>query len=134
MSKKQVKTVPQLIEIAKTFRFEAAHFLPQVNPEHQCSGIHGHSYIVTLRLKGPLDEKMGWVMDLSDLSLQFEPWRKTLDHTFLNNIDGLENPTSENLALWIMRHFGKEQKLLNSVTIESTTRLSVTVYRQDMDF
>lgn len=124
----------QLIEIAKVFRFEAAHFLPHVQSSHQCSGIHGHSYIVTLRIKGPLHEQLGWVMDLSDLSDQFEPWRKILDHNFLNNIDGLENPTSEHIALWIMRHFGKEQPLLHAVTVEATNRLSVTVYRQDMDF
>jgi 6-pyruvoyltetrahydropterin/6-carboxytetrahydropterin synthase len=122
------------VEIAKVFRFEAGHFLPNVGPAHQCSNIHGHSYKLTLRVRGPIDEKLGWVMDLSDLSQQFEPWLKMLDHSFLNNIDGLENPTSENIAIWIMRNYGKEQPLLSSVTLEATNRLSVTVTRQDIDF
>lgn len=120
-------------EIAKEFRIEAAHFLPHVDDNHQCKNIHGHSYIITLRLKGPLDEKFGWVMDLSDVSAQFAPIKNMLDHKFLNNIDGLENPTSENLALWLMRTLLTKLPLLHAVTVEATSRLAVTVYRSDID-
>jgi 6-pyruvoyltetrahydropterin/6-carboxytetrahydropterin synthase len=120
------------VEIAKTFRFEAAHFLPNVGADHKCHNIHGHSYQVTLRVKGPLDEKFGWVMDLGDLSDQFSPVLRVLDHAFLNNIKGLENPTSENIAIWLMKTVVKIIPTLSSVTLGATDRLAVTVQRQDV--
>jgi 6-pyruvoyltetrahydropterin/6-carboxytetrahydropterin synthase len=120
------------VEIAKTFRFEAAHFLPNVGPHHKCHNTHGHSYQVTLRLKGPVDENMGWIMDLSDISEQFAPVLKTLDHAFLNKIKGLENPTSENITIWIMKTMGKIMPLLSSITLETTDRLAVTVERHEV--
>lgn len=125
--------MPITVEIAKDFRIEAAHFLPNVAADHQCHTVHGHSYLITLRVKGPIDEKLGWVMDLSHVSDTFFPLHKKLDHAFLNNIEGLENPTSENLAIWIMRNLVKDLPLLSSVTVEATNRLAVTVYRQDLD-
>jgi len=120
-------------EIAKEFRFEAAHFLPNVPADHRCHNLHGHSYLVTLRAIGPIHPEHGWVMDLSHLSNSFEPILKMLDHALLNNIDGLENPTSENVAVWIFMKLLKTLPELSSVTVKATNRISVTIRRQDIE-
>jgi 6-pyruvoyltetrahydropterin/6-carboxytetrahydropterin synthase len=121
-----------IVEISKEFRFEAAHYLPNVSKNHQCHKIHGHSYLVTLRAQGPIDPTIGWVMDLTELSLRFAPILRLLDHSLLNEIKGLDNPTSENLAVWIMCQLGKNMPELNSVTVEATNRISVTVRRKNV--
>lgn len=119
-------------EIAKEFRFEAAHFLPGVPETHQCHKIHGHSYRVVIRVKGPLDEKMGWVMDLCELNQAFAPLAALLDHSMLNEIEGLENPTGELVALWIFRKLQPRLPLISSVTLEATNRISVTISKESL--
>lgn len=89
------------MEIFKEFTFEAAHRLPRVPPGHKCARLHGHSYRVAIHVKGPVDSHEGWVTDFSTITQAFEPLRKVLDHYYLNEVPGLENPTSENLARWI---------------------------------
>lgn len=116
-------------EIIKEFRFEAAHFLPLVPENHQCKRMHGHSYKVVIRAEGPIDEKMGWVMDLCELNHAFAPIAKQLDHQLLNEIDGLENPTGEHVALWIFQHLEKSLPLLSSVTVEATGRIAITIHK-----
>ena len=90
-----------IVEIERTFRFEAAHLLPNVPPEHKCRRLHGHSFIVDVAVRGAVDERLGWHIDFADLEAAFEPLRSRLDHHYLNEVEGLENPTSENLAHWI---------------------------------
>lgn len=119
-----------IAEMAKEFRFEAAHYLPNVEATHQCHKIHGHSYLVTVRAEGFIDEKLGWVMDLNELSEKFAPLLKILDHSLLNDIEGLENPTGENVAVWIMTRLGARLPQLSSVTVEATNRIAITVRRQ----
>jgi len=121
-------------EIAKEFRFEAAHFLPNVAESHQCHKIHGHSYRVIVRAEGKLDENLGWVMDLNDLSKKFAPVLGMLDHALLNEVKGLENPTGENVALWILVNLGERLNELSSVTVEATNRIAITIKRKDVDF
>lgn len=117
-----------IAEISKEFRFEAAHFLPNVPKDHPCHRLHGHSYKLTIRAKGPIDEKMGWVMDLKELSVAFASLARILDHTLLNEIEGLENPTGENVALWILRRLRDSVPGLSSVSLEATDRIAITVY------
>ncbi len=119
-------------EIAKEFRFEAAHFLPGVAETHQCHKIHGHSYRVVIRVKGPVDEKMGWVMDLCELNEAFAPLAKLLDHSMLNEIEGLENPTGEMVALWIFRKLEPALPMISSVTLEATNRIAVTITKESL--
>ena len=90
-------------EIAKEFRFEAAHFLPAVPESHQCHKIHGHSYRLVIRVKGPIDEKMGWVMDLAEL-----------------------------VALWIFRKLEPGLPLITSVTLEANNRIAVTISKDKL--
>src|SRR5438552_3845745 len=94
--------------------------------------MHGHSYRLTIRAIGPIDEKMGWVMDLSELNLAFAPLASQLDHRLLNEIDGLQNPTGENLALWIFRRLEKSLPLLSSITLEATNRIGITIHKNNM--
>lgn len=87
-------------EISKTFTFESAHYLPYVPDGHKCGRIHGHSYRCTVYVAGDLD-RLGWVVDFAAITEAFEPIRRALDHQTLNDIVGLDNPTSELLATWI---------------------------------
>lgn len=115
------------MEIFKEFRFEAAHRLPNVAPEHRCYRMHGHSYRVVVHVQGPLDPKLGWVIDFADIQTAFEPLRVQLDHQVLNEVDGLANPTSEILARWIWERLTGLQGLSAVVVWETST--SGCVYR-----
>lgn len=121
-----------IAEIAKEFRFEAAHFLPAVPASHQCHKIHGHSYRLVIRLKGPIDEKYGWVMDLAELNHAFAPLAQKLDHSLLNEIKGLENPTGEAVAIWIFKNLEPALPLISSVTLEATNRIAVTITKEGL--
>jgi 6-pyruvoyltetrahydropterin/6-carboxytetrahydropterin synthase len=87
--------------LQRKYRFEAAHRLPHVPEGHKCGRMHGHSYVVVLVCAGPVDPVFGWIFDFAELDAAWEPLRRQLDHHLLNEIEGLENPTSEVLAQWI---------------------------------
>lgn len=89
------------MKITQAFTFEAAHCLPRVPETHRCHRMHGHSYRVELRLEGPVDPDTGFVIDFFDVEAVFGPLLQRLDHQCLNQIEGLENPTAENIAVWI---------------------------------
>ena len=89
------------MRIYKQFQIEAAHLLPNLPPEHKCRRLHGHSFTIGVHVAGTLDVKLGWVMDFADISKVVQPVLDRIDHRYLNDIAGLENPTSENLARWI---------------------------------
>lgn len=108
------------MEIYKEFSFEAAHVLPNVPPGHKCGRLHGHSFRVELRLQGTIDEHMGWFRDFADVKRAFKPLEEQLDHHFLNEVPGLENPTSENLARWIWKHLKPELPDLSCVIVRET--------------
>jgi 6-pyruvoyltetrahydropterin/6-carboxytetrahydropterin synthase len=108
------------VKIFKEFRFEAAHRLPNVAPDHKCSRLHGHSFAVKLTVSGDVNKRSGWVMDFSDISKAFKPIYEQLDHYYLNEIDGLENPTSENLARWIWQKLKPGLPELSEVEIRET--------------
>lgn len=88
-------------EVYKEFTFEAAHRLPNVPAGHKCGRLHGHSFRVELHLAGDVDPHLGWFIDFADITAAFRPCYEMLDHNYLNEIEGLENPTSENLARWL---------------------------------
>ncbi|GAG18061.1 unnamed protein product, partial [marine sediment metagenome] len=109
----------ETITLFKEFRFEAAHKLPQVPAGHKCGRLHGHSFKVILNLEGDLDPLLGWVVDFADVKKAWAPLHEQLDHYYLNDIHGLENPTSEVLARWIGRKLsGSLGNLLRSVTVQ----------------
>ncbi|TVS11543.1 MAG: 6-carboxytetrahydropterin synthase QueD [Wenzhouxiangella sp.] len=108
------------MELFKVFQIEAAHFLPNVPEGHKCRRIHGHSFVIEIHVSGAVDEKLGWVMDFADLKAAFQPLHEQLDHHFLNEIEGLENPTSENLARWIWQRLAPRLPELCRVVIRET--------------
>ena len=108
------------MEIFKEFRFEAAHRLPMVAPDHKCARLHGHSFQVAQHLRGAVDERLGWFMDFAEVEAAFRPCYAQLDHNYLNDIEGLENPTSENLAYWIWKKLKPKLPLLTEVVVAET--------------
>lgn len=108
------------MDIFKTFTLEAAHRLPNVPPGHKCARLHGHSFRVELHVSGPLGADSGWVMDFADLKAAFQPLYDQLDHHCLNDIDGLDNPTSECLAVWIWDRLKLALPGLSQVVVHET--------------
>ncbi len=87
--------------IYKTFTFDSAHYLPNVPQGHKCGGMHGHTYTLTVFISGTPEKHSGWIIDYTDLKAGIKPFLDILDHKLLNEIPGLENPTSENLSMWL---------------------------------
>lgn len=108
------------MQIYKEFTFEAAHHLPNVPDGHKCKRLHGHSFMVRIYVEGPVDEHLGWIMDFSELKTAFKPIYERLDHHYLNNIPGLENPTSENIARWIWNELKPCLNALSAIEIKET--------------
>lgn len=108
------------MEIYREFAFEAAHRLPRVPEGHKCARLHGHSYKITVHVEAPVDPDTGWVMDFGDIKRAFKPIDAQLDHYYLNDIDGLENPTSENLARWIWDRLTPALPELSAITVRET--------------
>lgn len=108
------------VRLIKEFRFEAAHRLPFVPEGHKCSRLHGHSFKVELTVSGPVDPKTGWFIDYDVLHEIWDPLHDALDHRYLNDVPGLENPTSENLAKWIWDRMRKSLPELSQVTVFET--------------
>jgi 6-pyruvoyltetrahydropterin/6-carboxytetrahydropterin synthase len=110
----------EIVELVKDFRFEAAHFLPNVPPAHKCRRIHGHSFRGEVAVRGPIHPQLGWVMDFADLKAIVDPIVVRLDHYLLNEIEGLDNPTSEVLAVWLWDQLHPSLPILHRITIEET--------------
>jgi len=108
------------MEIYKTLRFDAAHRLTGVPPTHKCSAMHGHGFEIEVHLRGPVDPKTGFIMDFGDLAKVCEPVLKQLDHAILNEIEGLENPTSENMSVWVWKKLKPQLPLLSKIVIKET--------------
>lgn len=108
------------MEIFKEFTFEAAHRLPNVPEGHKCARLHGHSFRVALYLAGDPQPHTGWLMDFAELKVVFQPIYEQLDHHYLNDIPGLENPTSENLAIWIWDQLKPLLPALSRVELRET--------------
>jgi 6-pyruvoyltetrahydropterin/6-carboxytetrahydropterin synthase len=120
--------VAPAVEIFKEFTFEAAHRLPNVPLGHKCARLHGHSFNVSVHIVGPVGVESGWVRDFADLSCAMQPVLQQLDHYYLNDIEGLENPTSEVLARWIWERLQPAMPELSHVVVRETCT-SGCVYR-----
>jgi 6-pyruvoyltetrahydropterin/6-carboxytetrahydropterin synthase len=116
------------IELVKEFTFEAAHRLPRLPRNHKCRRLHGHSFRVEVHIEGECDAKLGWLMDYADIAKAFAPVLRRLDHYYLNEIPGLENPTSEHLARWIWVRLKPKLPLLSAIVVQETCNARA-VYR-----
>jgi 6-pyruvoyltetrahydropterin/6-carboxytetrahydropterin synthase len=108
------------MEIFKIFQLEAAHWLPRVPAGHKCSRMHGHSFRVEVHVSGEAAVDTGWVMDFAEVKAAFAPVFEQLDHRCLNDIAGLENPTSERLAMWIWDALKPALPALSKIVVHET--------------
>ena len=108
------------MELRKTYQFEAAHRLPLLPPTHKCHRLHGHSFQVELVVVGQCHPQTGWVLDYAEITQAFQPLWDQLDHRYLNEVPGLENPTSEEIARWIWDRVRPQLPLLTEVTVAET--------------
>ncbi|MEK6676895.1 MAG: 6-carboxytetrahydropterin synthase QueD [Planctomycetota bacterium] len=116
------------VRLVRTFTFEAAHRLPQAPVEHKCARLHGHSFRVDIVCEGKTDAQKGWLVDYGEIKVAFEPLMEQLDHQYLNEVPGLENPTAENIAVWIWHRLKPKLQFLAEVSIAETCNTSC-VYR-----
>jgi len=116
------------MELRRTFQFEAAHLLPKLPATHKCRRLHGHSFQAESVVAGECDPQLGWLMDYADITEAFKPLWEQLDHRYLNEIPGLENPTSENIAVWIWERLKPVLPPLSEVIIAETC-MARCVYR-----
>lgn len=116
------------MDVLKVIWIEAAHRLPNVPEGHKCARLHGHSWRIEIHVSGPVDPRLGWVMDFADIGAAFDPLFDALDHRYLNEVPGLENPTSENLAVWIWDRLKPGLGGLSSIVV-SETCTSGCIYR-----
>jgi 6-pyruvoyltetrahydropterin/6-carboxytetrahydropterin synthase len=107
-------------ELKQHFQIESARFLPKLPKTHPCSQVHGHSFKIVLTLVGDLNPEIGWVMDYHEITKIMTPLLTQLDHKLLNEVSGLENPTSELLAKWIYEKAGSQIPLLKRVSVMET--------------
>ena len=113
--------------LERSYRFEAAHFLPKVPAQHKCARVHGHSYEIGVAIEGEVDAERGWLVDFADIDERALPIVRELDHRLLNDLDGLANPTSELLAAWLWARLAPALPLVEVSVSETPT--SRCVYR-----
>ncbi len=112
--------MPMKVRLSKSFRFEAAHFLPTFPEGHKCRRMHGHSYHVDVIVAGDVPEEKGFLIDYGDMKKAIAPIEEQLDHYVLNDIEGLENPTAENIARWIWQRLAPALPMLDEVIVHET--------------
>ena len=108
------------LTLSKTFRFEAAHFLPTFPEGHKCRRLHGHSFEFGVEVAGEMDPAKGYLIDYGEIKRIVDPIVKRLDHYYLNDIEGLENPTSEMVAVWLWNRIRPELPLLSRIVVYET--------------
>jgi 6-pyruvoyltetrahydropterin/6-carboxytetrahydropterin synthase len=108
------------VRLVRSFTFEAAHRLPNAPQGHKCRRLHGHSFRVDVICEGDVDQDAGWLLDFAEIKAAFAPLMEQLDHRYLNEVEGLDNPTSENLARWIWVPLKERLPLLAEVAVAET--------------
>lgn len=105
------------MDIFRIFHLQCARRLPALPESHPCSRLHGHSFRVELTVSGVVDPRTGWVMDFADIEAAWQTIHAALDHRYLNDIVGLDNPTSENLAIWCWVKLQSSLPGLSKITV-----------------
>ncbi|MDA0823548.1 MAG: 6-carboxytetrahydropterin synthase QueD [Proteobacteria bacterium] len=110
------------------FSINAARRLPKLPPEHICSQLHGHTFLIEIHVRGEVDPKTGWVLDFSDIDAPAKQIKDALDHRYLNDVPGLSNPTSESLAVWIWEKMGPCVADLHKIVVMEGTDRGCTYF------
>ncbi|MBZ4418861.1 6-carboxytetrahydropterin synthase QueD [Myxococcus sp. RHSTA-1-4] len=131
METRPAKKPVLVTEISKEFTFEAAHRLPHVPEGHKCARMHGHSYNVEITIRGPVDPRLGWIVDFAELTAAWQRIHAQLDHRLLNEVPGLENPTSELLAAWLFERLTVPGARVVKIRVAETCTSACTVYAVD---
>ncbi len=118
------------VRLSKSFHFEAAHDLPTFPEGHKCRRLHGHSFRFDVVVEGEVAPEKGYLIDYGDIKQATEPIVKQLDHYYLNEIPGLENPTSENIARWLWVMLRPSLSILSAIIVYETCS-STCEYRGD---
>ncbi len=113
------------MDIFKVFTIEVAHRLTAVPPDHKCARLHGHSIRIEVHVSGEPDPRSGWVCDFAEIKRAFQPLYAQLDHNYLNDLPGLDNPTSENLARWIWQRLQPVLPGLSGLVVHETCTAGV---------
>ena len=109
------------VELTREFSFEAAHRLPNVPRSHKCARMHGHSFRLEVTVAGEVGAGSGWLVDYAEISSVVEPiLREELDHRCLNEVPGLENPTSELICAWLWKRLATLVPGLAAITLAET--------------
>lgn len=108
------------MEIFKEYTFDSAHYLPNVSDDHKCKNVHGHTYHLTLYFEGEIDPVYGWIIDFAEIKKIVEPTIQLLDHKFLNEIVGLENPTCERMSMWLWNQIKPKIPVLSKIKLKET--------------
>jgi 6-pyruvoyltetrahydropterin/6-carboxytetrahydropterin synthase len=120
------------MRLIKEFQIESAHLLPNLPIGHKCRRLHGHSFRIIVSIEGEVDPELGWVMDYADISDAFKPVFDMLDHNYLNDVAGLDNPTSENIARWVWQKLITTLPQLYSIEVRETCN-SMCIYFGDSE-
>jgi 6-pyruvoyltetrahydropterin/6-carboxytetrahydropterin synthase len=121
-----------IVELTKRYHFEAAHALTGAPEGHRCRHVHGHTYEVEVTLKGPVEPGTGWLVDYGDITTAVKPVIEILDHQFLNEVEGLEQPTSEHLCAWLWERIAPSLPHLSAICVKETPT-SQCLYRGPRD-
>lgn len=116
------------MRIYRDFLFEAAHYLPSAPPGHPNARVHGHSFRARVWIEGEPDPVTGLVMHFDDLSEAIEDTHEALDHRMLNDVEGLDPPTLERIAMWIWERLDNRVQGLSQIEIHRDSCHEGVVY------
>ena len=119
---------PMKARLTKEFKFEAAHTLPSLPEDHKCRQMHGHSFKIEIHIEGEVDPKIGWIYDHKEISEAMNPLIEQLDHSYLNDIEGLESPTIEIMAGWFWKKLDPQLRGLKEIKIYETPTASCSFF------
>lgn len=115
-----------MIEVSKTFTFDAAHSLPHLPPSHKCHNLHGHTYGLRVICRAPINPALGWGIDYADITRSVNGWiLDVVDHQFLNVVVP-EITTAENLAVWIFERLHGAGLPVVAIELDETATSRVT--------
>lgn len=116
------------IELQKTWHFESARRLTGLPPDHRCARLHGSSFTVEVTVEAPMDPVTGWAVDFDVMEREWAIVHAQLDHRLLNEVPGLENPTTEHIAFWLLERLKFEGATVRKVAVAELPTAKVTVY------